>query len=54
MDPQHIGLGVTSRLLDEAHARMQAAGLRFSTLGTNRYRMTCKLYQQNGYEDMHV
>jgi len=52
--PQHAGRGVASRLLDESHARMVDAGLRFSTLGTNRYRVAYKLYQQHGYEDMQV
>ena len=33
---------------------MREAGLRFSTLGTNRYRVAYKLYQQHGYEDMQV
>jgi GNAT superfamily N-acetyltransferase len=52
--PQHAGRGVASLLLEEAHARMREAGLRFSTLGTNRYRVAHKLYQQHGYEDMGV
>ena len=52
--PHQAGRGVASRLLEEAHARMCDAGLRFSTLGTNRYRVAYKLYQQYGYEDMGV
>ena len=52
--PAHSGRGVASALLEEAHTRMRDAGLRFSTLGTNRYRTAYKLYQQHGYEDMHV
>jgi len=52
--PQHAGRGVASLLLDEAHARMRAAGLRFSTLGTNRYRVAYKLYQRHGYQDTQV
>jgi GNAT superfamily N-acetyltransferase len=52
--PAHSGRGVASALLEEAHTRMRDAGLRFSTLGTNRYRLAYKLYQQHGYEDMHV
>ena len=52
--PHHAERGVASLLLDEAHARMRDAGLRFSTLGTNRYRVAYKLYQQQGYEDMQV
>jgi len=52
--PAHSGRGVASALLEEAHTRMREAGLRFSTLGTNRYRTAYKLYQQHGYEDMEV
>lgn len=52
--PQHAGRGVASRLLDEAHARMREAGLRFSTLGTNRYRVAHRLYRQHGYEETNV
>jgi predicted acetyltransferase len=52
--PQYAGHGVASRLLDEAHARMRQAGLRFSTLGTDRWRVSHKLYRQHGYEDMQV
>lgn len=52
--PQYAGRGIASQLLDEAHSRMREAGLRFSTLGTNRYRVAYKLYQQHGYEDMQV
>ena len=50
--PAHSGRGVASTLLEEAHIRMRDAGLRFSTLGTNRYRTAYKLYQQHGYVDM--
>ena len=52
--PQHSGRGIASRLLEESHARMCDAGLRFSTLGTNRYRSAYKLYQRHGYVDMNV
>ncbi|MBI5033929.1 MAG: GNAT family N-acetyltransferase [Chloroflexi bacterium] len=52
--PQHSGRSVASMLLDEAHKRMRDAGLRFSTLGTNRYRVGYKLYQRHGYEDTQV
>jgi predicted N-acetyltransferase YhbS len=52
--PQHAGCGVASRLLDEAHDRMRAVGLRFSTLATNRFRVAYNLYRHHGYEDMHV
>jgi len=52
--PQYAGRGIASGLLDEAHSRMREAGLRFSTLGTNRYRSGYKLYQKHGYVDMQV
>jgi GNAT superfamily N-acetyltransferase len=52
--PQYAGRGVASRLLDEAHNRMRAAGFRFSTLSTDRYRVSSKLYQRHGYEDVQV
>lgn len=52
--PNHSGRGVASALLEEAHTRMRDAGLRFSTLGTNRYRTAYKLYLQHGYVDMAV
>lgn len=52
--PAHSGLGVASALLEEAHTQMRDAGLRFSTLGTDRYRRAYKLYQQHGYVDMNV
>jgi GNAT superfamily N-acetyltransferase len=52
--PAHSGRGIASALLKEAHSRMRDAGLRFSTLGTNRYRTAYKLYQQHGYDDTQV
>jgi GNAT superfamily N-acetyltransferase len=52
--PEHAGRGVASCLLAEAHSRMRAAGLRFSTLGTDRYRKAYKLYQRHGYVDMSI
>jgi GNAT superfamily N-acetyltransferase len=52
--PQYAGRGVATRLLEEAHNRMREAGLRFSTLGTNRYRLAYKLYRQHGYEETNV
>jgi hypothetical protein len=44
--------GIASRLIKEAHARMRSAGLRFSTLGTTRYRTAHLLYRKMGYEDL--
>lgn len=52
--PQYCGRGIASLLLDEAHQRMRLAGLRFSTLATNRYRTSYKLYLKHGYEDTRV
>lgn len=52
--PHHAGRGVASLLLEEAHNRMRDVGLRFSTLGTNRFRVAYKLYHQHGYEETNV
>lgn len=52
--PHHAGRGVASALLEEAHTRMRDTGLRFSTLGTDRYRRAHKLYRHHGYVDMQV
>ena len=52
--PNYAGRGIASALLDEAHSRMRDAGLRFSTLGTDRSRVSHKLYQRHGYVDMNV
>ncbi len=52
--PLHSGRGVASALLEEAHIRMRDAGLRFSTLGTDRFRTSYRLYQKHGYVDMNI
>lgn len=52
--PRHAGRGVASALLEEAHSRMRAAGLRFSTLGTSRSGVAYRLYQKHGYVDMNA
>lgn len=52
--PNYARRGMASALLDEAHTRMREAGLRFSTLGTDRSRVSHKLYQRHGYVDMNV
>lgn len=52
--PHHAGRGVASALLEGAHTRMRAAGLRFSTLGTSRSGIAYRLYQKHGYVDMNV
>ncbi|HNS01256.1 MAG TPA: GNAT family N-acetyltransferase [Anaerolineae bacterium] len=51
--PAWRGQGVASRLLDEAHERMRAAGLRFSTLGTARFGVAHGLYEKLGYRDLY-
>lgn len=50
--PAYTHQGIATRLLEEAHARMRAAGLRFSTLGTDRYRGAHRLYEKLGYQDV--
>jgi GNAT superfamily N-acetyltransferase len=52
--PQYAGRGVASRLLEEAHTRLREAGLRFSTLGTDQFRVAHRLYRQHGYEETSV
>lgn len=52
--PQHAGRAIASALLEEAHARMREAGLRFSSLCTSRYRRAYKWYRQHGYVDMNI
>ena len=44
--------GIASRLLEEAHERMRLDGLRFSTLGTSRFRVAHLLYTKHGYQDV--
>lgn len=52
--PQYSGRGVASMLIEEAHVRMREAGLRFSTLGTDQFRVAHKLYRKHGYEETNV
>lgn len=52
--PQYARRGIASLLLEEAHAQMRSAGLRFSTLGTDRSRVSHKLYCQHSYVDTQV
>jgi GNAT superfamily N-acetyltransferase len=52
--PQYSGRGIASTLIEEAHSRMQEAGLRFSTLGTERFCVAYKLYRHHGYEETNV
>jgi ribosomal protein S18 acetylase RimI-like enzyme len=44
--------GIATRLFDQAHVRMRAAGLRFSTLGTARHRGAYAFYRRQGYKDV--
>jgi len=50
--PSFARLGIAYRLLEEAHDRMRAAGLSYSTLSTNRYQVSHRLYEKLGYEDV--
>lgn len=52
--PHHAGHGIASALLEEAHSRMRAAGLRFSTVGTSRSGIAYLLYRKHGYVDMNI
>jgi GNAT superfamily N-acetyltransferase len=51
--PAFAQRGIASRLLDQAHERMRAAGLRFSTLGTAQHGVAHALYERRGYENVH-
>lgn len=50
--PSYRRQGLAFGLLEEAHARMRAAGLGFSTLGTDRFRVAHRLYEKLGYENV--
>jgi len=50
--PAHSRQGVGSALIEEAHRRMRAAGLPFSTLGTSRHWVAHPFYRQHGYLDL--
>lgn len=52
--PWHRGRGMVSALLDEAHRRMRAEGMRFSILTASRASTVCRLAQKQGYMDMAV
>lgn len=49
--PSYGHRGIAARLLEEAHARMREAGLRISTLATERHRIAYLLYHRDGYCD---
>jgi GNAT superfamily N-acetyltransferase len=46
--------GISTMLMEEAHARMRADGLRYSTLGTNRSLAAHRMYLKLGYVDAHI
>jgi len=52
--PEYMRIGVASLLLDEAHNRMRDAGLRFSTLGTDRFRLAYNFYHKHGYQETNI
>lgn len=52
--PDYQRRGVAAALMEEAHRRMRAAGLRFSTLGTSRTLVAYPLYLKAGYLDAHI
>jgi GNAT superfamily N-acetyltransferase len=43
---------IAHQLLEEAHERMRAAGLSFSTVVTNRHQVSHEFYRKLGYEDV--
>lgn len=51
--PAYRRQGVAAHLLAAAHEHMCAAGLRFSTLGTDRFRVAHGLYRKWGYADLY-
>lgn len=51
-NPSFKRRGIADLLLEEAHERMRLDGLRFSTLGTSRFRVAHLLYTKHGYQDV--
>lgn len=51
--PEYQRQGIATQLLAAAHERMRDAGLRFSTLGTDRYLVAHALYGKEGYSDLY-
>ena len=49
--PDYARQGIAARLMEEAHAHIRQAGMRFSTLGTSSHRGAYHLYRSLGYED---
>jgi GNAT superfamily N-acetyltransferase len=52
--PKHSNPEITSILIEEAHTRMREAGLRFSTLETDRSFAAYSLFCQLGYVETNV
>lgn len=50
--PAYSRQGIGSALIQEAHRRMRAAGLPFSTLGTSRHWVAHAFYRRHGYLDL--
>ena len=50
--PSYGRRGIGSLLMEEAHARMRAAGLRFSVLGTSRHWVAHPFYRRHGYQNI--
>jgi len=50
--PAYSRQGIGSALIREAHERMRAAGLPFSTLGTSRHWVAHPFYRRHGYLDL--
>lgn len=50
--PAYSRQGIGSALIWEAHRRMRAAGLPFSTLGTSRHWVAHSFYRHHGYLDL--
>lgn len=49
--PTYQRHGIATVLMDEAHERMREEGLRFSTLGTSKFRVAHQFYLKLGYQD---
>ena len=50
--PTYKRHGIATVLMDEAHERMREDGLRFSTLGTSKFRIAHQFYLKLGYQDI--
>jgi GNAT superfamily N-acetyltransferase len=50
--PGYSRRGIGSLLIEEAHARMRAAGLRFAVLGTSRHWVAHPFYHRHEYQEI--